>query len=275
MALAVMLRVDHRSDPGLSPVPEGRLADLRGPVDDQDIPFLKVQTGQEIGDESGLGKDGPVADLIDIGLPVYDLHQGFRPVLIVEPSHIEMGFVVHGGIVLRKQPSAGKVILSDQLSPGDILHPLDDVTVPAAEKGIGIDPQLVEIVADLSLLPDRPPLLCRKGGFQLPDGISSGADGKVRKVGVEPYDLMVLEADVPGHVLYVLHTEHIRKDELYIRSGPAQQPGPVGLGIFHTAAGPADPSVNVVNCHNLPSSGSCQKRYPARSRSIPSPAEDL
>ena len=52
-------------------------------------------------------------------------------------------------------------------------------------------------------------------------------------------------------MLDIFPGEHICKDKLRLLANPSQYPSPVGLGIFHPAAGPTDSQIKIVD-HSSP-----------------------
>ena len=62
----------------------------------------------------------------------------------------------------------------------------------------------------------------------------------VRKVIIKPDNFLIQKTDIFRQMLDVICQNHIHKDKLSRLLDSAQKLGPISLGVFYTAAGPAD-----------------------------------
>ena len=127
-ALTEVIRMDHDPDLGRPCMFHDRLSDPCRPVYDHNILFCQLQALYHISHQFLFGTDQAIRKLIHHHIVVRDLLIGHRAILVEKSALIQMCLIVQRRIIFRIDPAIGKVILSDQTSVGDHLHPVDQIT---------------------------------------------------------------------------------------------------------------------------------------------------
>ncbi len=245
--LAEVIRMDDDSHPGFARVLQDGLTPSCGAVNQHDVLLRQRQPGHHISHELLLRADELVWELIHHLPVIIDFLIRYTSVFIEEPAQVHVRFVVQGCVVFREQPTVCKIVLPNQVSPGDDFHPVDTFRLLVHK----VDRIVVVLSGEDNpsgfSVPAVRMLLCRKRPFQILQHIRDRRNPIVCKKAVQPDDLRVQEPDVLRQMLDVLRCNHVREYEPGVSPDIPKHDCPIALGVLHAAGCPAYTKIKVVN----------------------------